>query len=302
MPSESERMQRRISNLKLARVLQPSETSILNLKSSLRFLRDNCPSLDEFADFLYKPEFLPLINLAVVLHKDEKRKATSDPYMKHILLTTYYVYKQIEKEKLTDSQKRAIIGASLVHDYIEIRQKKDIKYKDNELHEKLSSIGIDQLEANEIFLMVRFDTPPPKPDDMSGYKRKNAKREDFEKIMNITANDVFENYQATFSFISASEISLEDAEMMSRYIKEIKIADMAAILKETYEDMLTGKDGNNDVSLNELRPLSERIEVFKDRLEILKLRFKRHRLLSQMKLDLGYLLLMLTYSNKKQTS
>lgn len=72
---------------------------------------------------------------------------------------------------------------------------------------------------------------------------------------------------------------------------------MAAILKETYEDLLTGKDGNNHVSVNKLRPLGERVEVFRDRLKIVKKWNRNHRLLPQMNLDLGYLVMILSFSN-----
>ncbi|MBI5126857.1 hypothetical protein HZA76_00150 [Candidatus Roizmanbacteria bacterium] len=289
MAIQQERLDRRVSNLKLAGVLQPGEPSPFKLKSSFRFLRENCPDIEGFLDFLYRPDFLPLVSLTVDLHKDEKRKATDDPYMKHILLATYYVYKGMQKERLTDSQKRVILGGSLLHDYIEIKQKEDVEYNDNDLHKKLSGVGIDQLEANEIFLVARLDTPKPKPDSMPGKERIKIKREDFDRIMNITPSDVFENYGVTFPLIEAPYMDYTDAELLSRYIKEIKIADMAAILKETYEDMLTNSDGNNIESRNDLRPLRERIIVFQERLDMLKNIVGEHPLFFSMKMDLSYM-------------
>jgi len=239
-----------------------------SLSTTLFFLRRNCGS--NIRNFLNEQNFLQVKDLVIDLHKDFFRKVTGDPYFKHLFYTAYLCFKQTDNLGFKDdSQKRIFISSALLHDVLELKRKNHQIFTEENLLEQLVQSGIDEVEAKKITTIVSFLTPEPKDPDLSSALWKDKKRKDFNRIINFEPSD---------------EMPLELLEMA----KQIKIADEMANLRETVDDVKSGKDGQNR-NIYDHKSFVDRMEVFEERINIIAEKYPRHSFLHQLQSDLNFL-------------
>ncbi|MEK7633496.1 MAG: hypothetical protein AAB437_01495 [Patescibacteria group bacterium] len=240
----------------------------LNLLSTAVFLRKNCGS--NIRNFLNEQNFLQIKDLVIDLHKDFSRKVTGDSYFKHLFYTAYLCFEQVgDLGFKDDSQKRIFISSALLHDVLEIKRKNHQTFTEENLLEQLAQSGIDETEAKKITTIVSFLTPEPKGPDLSSALWKVKKRKDFDRIINFEPSD---------------EMPLELLEMA----KQIKIADEMANLRETVDDVKSGKDGQ-DREIYDHKPFTDRVAVFEERISTIAGKYPRHSFLHQLQSDLNFL-------------
>ena len=239
-----------------------------NPLSTALFLRRNCGF--NIRNFLKEQNFLQIKDLVIDLHKDFFRKVTGDPYFKHLFYTAYLCFKQTDNLGFKDdSQKRIFISSALLHDVLELKRKNHQTFTEENLFEQLVQSGIDEVEAKKITTIVSFLTPEPKDPDLSLELWKDKKRKDFNRIINFEPSD---------------EMPLELLEMA----KQIKIADEMANLRETVDDVKSGKDGQ-DKKIYDHKPFADRVAVFEERISVIAEKYPRHSFLPQLQSDLDFL-------------
>ena len=239
-----------------------------NPLSTALFLRRNCGF--DIHNFLKEQNFLQIKDLVIDLHKDFFRKVTGDPYFKHLFYTAYLCFEQAGNLGFKDdSQKRIFISSALLHDVLELKRKNHQTFTEENLFEQLVQSGIDEVEAKKITTIVSFLTPEPKDPDLSLELWKDKKRKDFNQIINFEPSD---------------EMPLELLEMA----KQIKIADEMANLRETVDDVKSGKDGQ-DKKIYDHKPFADRVAVFEERISVIAEKYPRHSFLPQLQSDLDFL-------------
>jgi len=239
-----------------------------NLLSTAVFLREHCGS--NIHNFLNEKNFLQIKNLVIDLHKDYFRKVSGDPYFKHLFYTAYLCFKLADDLGFKGaSQKRIFISSALLHDVLEIKRKNHQTFTEGDLLAQLMQSGINEDEAKKMTTIVSFLTPEPKDPTLSSELWKNKKRRDFDRIINLKSSD---------------EISSKLLAMA----KQIKITDEMANLRETVDDIKSGKDGQHKV-IHDHKPFSDRMEVFEERINIIAEKYPKHPLLPQLQKDLQFL-------------
>ena len=107
----------------------------------------------------------------------------------------------------------------------------------------------------------------------------------FRSIINLNSEAIIARYNEIYP---NKTINIAKAIDLLRKIKIIKIADVAANLRETVVDLTNGVDGV--IGKNGLTDLSWRIEDFRARIELIEQQFDpKFPLLPQMKVDLNFL-------------
>ena len=239
-----------------------------NPLSTALFLRRNCGF--NIRNFLKEQNFLQIKDLVIDLHKDFFRKVTGDPYFKHLFYTAYLCFEQAGNLGFkNDPQKRIFISSALLHDVLELKRKNHQTFTEENLFEQLVQSGIDEVEAKKITTIVSFLTPEPKDPDLSLELWKDKKRKDFNQIINFEPSD---------------EMPLELLEMA----KQIKIADEMANLRETVDDVKSGKDGQ-DKKIYDHKPFADRVAVFEERINVIARKYPKHSFLPQLQSDLNFL-------------
>lgn len=237
------------------------------------FLINNGPNIDNFIDLFEKDPSLK--NIALVssdLYFNTYRKVNKQPYFKHPFYTAYLCFEQAGNLKFEedDSQKRIFIGSALLHDAIEIKRKNHEELTEENLIKQLLESGINESEAKKITTIVSFLTPPEKDNSkLSSRQWMSKKRENFGRIMNQKPSE---------------ELPLELLEMA----KQINIADDAASLRETVEDVRAGNDGPNK-EIYDHKPFTNRVAVLKERISIIADKYPNHLLLPQLQTDFRFL-------------
>lgn len=257
------------------------------------FFEYKCPKLLEFMEFISSESVLPMVDFAYNFHQTDQRKVTKEPYFKHLLYSTYLCWEKVEESgnKYNQNNKSVLIGSVLLHDAIELKKKTDKKYNENLLFEKM----VEQLkpkndfeyrQIKRIIIISTIMVPDPKPEDKSRKPWVNYKINGFNKIMEITPEELIKKYARMFK---DDILSFEEAQILADSIKYIKIADETANIEETIDDAFYGRDGKE---IDGMKPLSWRLEVFKKRKRIMTkkyLEFALIKLLMKQALDLDYL-------------
>lgn len=248
------------------------------------FLGKNCLEINGYLSRLYSEEFFPSAQLSIDFHQRDKRKATEDPYFKHTFYTSYLTYELLKTLKYEKKQTKIFIIATLFHDAIEMRKKINPKYDENDLLHLMTDRGVDRAEAEKIFTIVNLLTPEPKETSMNTDLWIKRKRADFNYVMQISGEQVKKRYEDLFS----KRLLTEEADVMAEMVKQIKIADDAAILREIKDDITNRRDHKHK-RRNGIRPLRERFQVYNDRTKIIQEIYTDHPLLQQMQDDLRFI-------------
>lgn len=240
----------------------------------VNFLINNGTNIGNFIDLFEKDYSLKKITLVSSdLYFNTYRKVNEQPYFKHPFYTTYLCFEMLNKVEViedTEFNKRVFLGGALLHDVIEIKRKNHQQLSETDLFKQLIQSGILKDEAEKIVTLVSFLTPPEKDNSkLSSTKWKNKKRKDFNQIMNQKPSD---------------EFPLELLEMA----KQINIADDAANLRETVEDVKSGNDGPNK-EISDHKPFTTRIAVFGERINFIAKKYPDHPLLPQLQTDFRFL-------------
>lgn len=255
------------------------------LGNTLRFFGENCKNPKGFMNFLHKPEFFPLVQFTLDFHKDDRRKITGDPYFKHLFYTAYLCFESSENSEYSDSEKRIFIGGALLHDAIEIRRKKK-DFGQINLFNLIKPECFNEEEARRITTISSLLTPFFKPKKLTEKEKwLKIKLTDFTNIISTKDYEVLRKYNKLFPH---NTISIETAKRLAEMIKQIKIADEAANLRETADDVKTGRDKIGEKP-NGIMELDWRAEDFRNRLIIIKEQQPNNPLLSQILEDLHFL-------------
>lgn len=241
-----------------------------NKRSITAFLGENCLGINGFLAQLYSEDYIHFVIFSKNLHKDDKRKVTKDPYFKHLFYTAYLCHEIAKKYNYTDNQKKIMIAAAFFHDTIELKKKNHLSIVKNTLVNMLLQCQIDIADASDIANIDSFLTPSER--DNSQYPSKTwigRKRKNFSQIMDKLP-------------------SLRLTQKLVDIMKQIKIADEAANIRETVVDVKADKDGP-DKEIHNHKSFADRIAVFEERVKIIAERFPDHILLPQLIKDCSFL-------------
>jgi len=102
------------------------------------FYEYKCPKLPEFLEYITSNSVLPIVDFAYNIHKNDQRKVTKAPYFKHLMYSAYLCWERIEESgnRYSQNEKQVLIGASLLHDSIELRNKTAV-YDEKMLYEEM---------------------------------------------------------------------------------------------------------------------------------------------------------------------
>lgn len=195
----------------------------------------------EFFNFLRDPFLLGIAQITVELHAYE-RKANKDPYVKHLFATVAelwqpYVAPLLQRGMIEEA--RFVVASAYLHDVIEIQRKYHVNFTPDLLAQILSRLpGANQHRTKRIIDMVAILTP-----DVEG--------------------EIIEDNQlwVDTKLLEFRTKMKRGAGADTSTLHLIKAADMIANIRETYEDLLAGRD--KDMR----RPLPLRLQVFKQRIE-----------------------------------
>ncbi|KKQ24105.1 MAG: hypothetical protein US40_C0011G0020 [Candidatus Roizmanbacteria bacterium GW2011_GWC2_37_13] len=257
-----------------------------NMINIRRFISENSEEkkFTGFMEFISSQEMMPVVDCVVKMHRHDTRKATGDPYLKHLIYTAYLGFLSPEFKQMNDSEKRIYIASNLLHDSIEMKRKKE-KYKPRELYNQLVQVGINSNEARKITVISSLLTPFKQ-------KRKNIKKDqwlkikikDFKRIINLKEINVDLRDTDIFPELEFRDLSEQEKEVIIKMVRSIKITDEAANIRETVDDVVMGRDGRK--KHENLKSLDWRVTDFKARLEIIKKIYPENPLLNQMVADL----------------
>ena len=117
---------------------------------------------------------------------------------------------------------------------IEMRKKTNPNFDANDLLHQMIDKGTETTEAEKIFTIVSLLTPEPKETNMDTRSWVARKNSDFDYIMQINGEQVKERH---YNLFNKNPLSNEEADQLAGMVKQIKIADDAAILKEIKDDI-----------------------------------------------------------------
>ena len=250
-----------------------------NTKSTIDFWLGNCPRIVYFLD---QPRTSSdLTDAAVRFHRGDVRKVTRDPYFKHLFYTGYLIFEHFDQEFINPQ-------VVFFHDAIELRRKQQFNdgYSALDFHNDLITYGLDDGDGlRELVLIVDILTPTAKADDIARDDWIKVKIDNFRSIMDLKARDVSNRYREIFQ----KDLTIADKEVESLVarIKIIKLADLAANMRETVVDLQRGVDEKH--ARNGMKDLDWRIEEFRQRLMLIEKYFSGFPLLEQMSGDLRYM-------------
>src|SRR3989344_373443 len=133
-----EGLKERIYNIRKEHILEFAEQTGLfqahddaQIVSTIDFWAKNCLDLHGYIDFLLKNKVYTYA--AVSFHSEESRKASTDPYFKHLFYCGYL----LSEMSRSDSNSTAVIG--LFHDAIELIRKREgvSRYTAGDFHQKM---------------------------------------------------------------------------------------------------------------------------------------------------------------------
>ncbi len=256
-----------------------------NKQFTKSFIGKNCLKLNDYLSLLYGEEFFPLVQLSVNFHEGDKRKATEDPYFKHIFYTSYLSYGLSKILEYDEKQTRIFVVAALFHDAIEMRKKTNPGFDANDLLHQIIDQGMDKAEAEKIFTIVSLLTPEPKEANMDMTLWMDRKNTDFGYIMKINGEQVNKKYVDLFG---KNPLPDEETSLLAEMVKQIKITDDTAILREIKDDITYKRDTKGE-ERNGIRTLDERFNAYKYRTDRIFELYNNHPLLKQMQSDLRFI-------------
>lgn len=288
MDKEVKTLPRHVDYYLFKNILKSESVHINNLNNASRFLNKNCHDSARFLELLNDNEYLPIVNFTRQFHSADKRKVTEDPYIKHLIYSSYLSYESPESKKYNKSDKKVFIAASLLHDTIEIYRKTNPEYKEKEYYAELIDNGFEPYEARRITLLVNILTPEPKAKSLTDDEWLNKKYDDFKRILKIQSGEVREIDSELFLPIYGTKfkyLTEKDYDILAEMTREIKMADEAANIRETVDDIIQGKDGHK-VTSNGIKSLTLRFKDFKNRFELIN---SNHYLKDQLRKDLDFI-------------
>ncbi|MEK7494984.1 MAG: hypothetical protein AAB569_05880 [Patescibacteria group bacterium] len=264
------------------KILNSGTTKIENLNNSSRFLNLSCLDSARFLEFINNEEFLPILNFAKQFHEKDTRKVTEDPYIKHLLYTTYLCFDSKKFKEYNREEKNIFLAAALLHDTVEIFRKEDETYNIGRFFTEMINNGFNHGYARKIALLVSILTPEPKGKDITSTEWLERKLANFRRIVTIDANTVKQIEDSTFS---PPYLTDNDHDRLAEMAREIKIADEAANVRETVDDIKSGKDGYK-VTSNGIKNLTLRFKDFTNRFSLIS---SGHPLKDQLKKNLDFI-------------
>ena len=255
-----------------------------NISHSLEFLRVNCEKPKLFLDFINKPEFIPIVKFTEDFHKNDIRKVTGDPYIKHLLYAAFLCFRSPDFWNYNDADKRIFIAGAFLHDAIEMKEKKG-NFKHANLLDLIKSSCSNEEEARRIVTISSLLTPLKKPKKYIKDEWLKIKLTDFRNIINTKDYEVLRKYNRLFP---SNTISIDTAKQLAGMITKIKIADDSANIRETVDDVTSGRDKINKKP-NGIVSLGWRVEDFQNRISIIRNTQHDSRLLPQLMKDLLFL-------------
>lgn len=292
---------------RISSIFQMSNESQKNKNTvdhTLRFLRTNCTVLDTFLDKLigspqqtddYVPPTAAIVNLTKKIHEEDRRKMTGEMYIKHLFYTAYLVDEMTKEKEYSSEQQNLITAVAFLHDTIELKRKKTdtANYDARGFYNLLmtTDIGGSTLlkfwkpkEIKKIVTMVSLMTPPDKSIETPADEWHKIKREDFYFLINITKEQVRE--RSEMLDLDNIQLNESDFEEMAQIIRDVKIAEVLANLRETADDVMWSRDGHKNPNM---RDFAERYKMFKERTEYFKSLSLNELYVGQMETDMQIL-------------
>jgi len=271
---------------------------------TLRFIRTNCPMLDTFLDKLigspqqtddFVPSTAAIVNLTKKIHEEDRRKMTNEMYVKHLFYTAYLVDEMNEEKNHTPNQRDLITAVAFLHDTIELKRKKvdTANYEAADFYNLLMTTEIegstvlkdwDNKDIKKIAIMVSLMTPPDKSIETPADEWHKIKREDFYFLMDITKEQVRE--RSEILDLDRIQLSENDFEEMAQIIRDVKVAEVLANLRETADDVMWSRDGHNNPNM---RDFAERYKMFTERTEYFRSLSLNELYVAQMEADMQIL-------------
>lgn len=238
---------------------------------TLRFLSENFERGDSFTNMLLGSVMDPnkvkksVYDTANKLHLEDRRKATHDPYMKHVLYTTYISHEIGLGKEYDDYRNFILLSGSLFHDSIEMKRKRKKNYSVKEMDQELQQIK--NLNANtrrKLMIIASMSTPPVKDKGLPLKKWIEVKRKDWRRLASASVQDVIkENISMNQKLGRNVRLSNKEAAELAEMIVDIKFADTIANIVETWDDISHQRDGLG--AHNDLKSLNARVAVFNER-------------------------------------
>lgn len=263
----------------------PLKKNYNTVDHTFRFIRTNCTLLDTFLDKLigspqqtgdFVPPTAAIVNLTKKIHEEDRRKMTGEMYIKHLFYTAYLVDEMTKEKEYSSEQQNLITAVAFLHDTIELKRKKidTPDYDAVDFYNLLMTTDIngstllknwEPKNIKKIAIMVSLMTPPDKSIETPTDAWHNIKREDFYFLMNITKEQVRE--RSEMLDLDRIQLSENDFEEMAQIIRDVKIAEVLANLRETADDVMWSRDGHNNPNM---RDFTQRHQMFKERIEHFK--------------------------------
>lgn len=264
---------------------------------TLRFIKTNCTLLNPFVERLNSTSSTAaVVKITKKIHKDDRRKMTGELYLKHLFYTAYLADEMTAEKEYTPDQRNLITAVSFLHDTIELGRKKrnSPNYDIADFYNLLTTTQIggsivlkdwDKRDIKKIVTMVSLMTPPDKSVKTPTEEWHNIKREDFYFLLNITKNEVRERAEM-LGDLDGVRFSEDEYEVMARIIKDVKVAEVLANLRETADDVLWSRDGHSNPKM---RDFIERYKMFIERTDYFRSLPLSDLYLAQMEADMEIL-------------
>lgn len=265
---------------------------------TLRFIKTNCTSLNTFIERLNsEPPSVAIVNLTKQIHAEDMRKMTGEMYIKHLFYTAYLVDEMTSEKKYTPNQRELITAVALLHDTIELKRKKKATstydtadfYKlltTSEIEDSVALKDWNKRDIKKIVTMVSLMTPPDKSIETPADEWRKIKSDDFYFLLNITKKEVKERAEMLGN-IDGIIFNENEFEEMAQIIKDVKIAEVLANLRETADDIVWSRDGHKDPNM---RDFNERYSMFEERTDYFRSTIPLNKLyLTQMEEDMQIL-------------
>jgi hypothetical protein len=223
-----------------------------------------------------RPASFPVFELAQNMHFKDRRKATGEFYLKHLFYTAYLADEMTKSKEYPPDEKKLLIALSLLHDSIELKRKYPdtadynvdrfykslLKFEDYEENRLLKDW--DTRDIKKVACMVAIMTPPDKPPTMPLDVWHEVKRQDFYRLEHVTKQDVKKQEGLMDVNDNQPPFTDEEAESMARLIKDVKVAEVLANLRETADDISWARDG---MYVKNFRSIKDRFIVFSERVD-----------------------------------
>lgn len=233
------------------------------------FLDKLIGSPQQTGDFV--PPTAAIVNLTKKIHEEDRRKMTGEMYIKHLFYTAYLVDEMPKEKEYSPEQQDLITAVAFLHDTIELKRKKidTADYDATDFYNLLMTTDVngstllkywEPRDIKKIAIMVSLMTPPDKSIETPPDEWQKIKREDFYFLMNITKEQV--RKRSEMLDLDRIQLSENDFEEMAQIIRDVKIAEVLANLRETADDVMWSRDGHNNPNM---RDFVERYKMFEER-------------------------------------